>query len=138
MTPQYVEARLHANRPILPPIDEERLLCACGDDPSLARQLLREMQSAVITQTEQIVEYASTEQSEIAAEAAHSLKGAASILGAEPLHLAARGIESAMDGQNEADLRDAVNQLCDAAQAFIDAVPTVADSLSAPKFNYTI
>ncbi len=87
-------------QPTAPPIDAEVLFARCMGNVSFALSLLGELEANGKQQVDAIVQQAADGQPRAAAEAAHSLKGAAAIIGAEPLRAKAAEIEAAgRDGE---------------------------------------
>lgn len=78
-----------------PPIDSEVLFSRCMGNVSFAIALLGELEANGKQQVDAIVLHATSDEPHAAAEAAHSLKGAAAIIGAEPLRGKAAEIEAA-------------------------------------------
>ncbi len=113
------------NRLVSPPIDRGQLLRACGEDRALAQQLLYDMESILKSQIKRIIQHAVDDDFCIAAETAHSLKGAAAILGAEPLRLAACAVERAAKMKNKVNLQAAAVDIRAAARTLIEFIPKV-------------
>ena len=77
--------RLQSAAATVPPIDSEVLFSRCMGNVSFAFTLLSELDANGKQQVDAIVRYVANDEPHAAAEVAHSLKGAAAIIGAEPL-----------------------------------------------------
>jgi HPt (histidine-containing phosphotransfer) domain-containing protein len=85
---------------VAPPIDANILLAHCMGNVSLAVTLLGELEANGKQQVDAIGRQVANDDPYAAAEAAHALKGAAAIIGAEPLRGKAAEIEAAgRDGE---------------------------------------
>lgn len=78
-----------------PPIDSEVLFARCMGNVSFALALLGELEASGKQQVDAIVLHATSDEPHAVAEAAHALKGAAAIIGAESLRGKAAEIEAA-------------------------------------------
>ena len=83
------------NTDVCPAIDTDALLTRCMGNMTFALSLLSELEANGMVYVETIAQHVASQKCAAAADAAHSLKGAAGILGAEPLRLLAAQIESA-------------------------------------------
>ena len=83
------------NSDLVPAIDTDALLSRCMGNMAFALSLLCELETNGMAYVETIAQHVAAKKCEAAADAAHSLKGAAGILGAEPLRFLAAEIESA-------------------------------------------
>jgi Amt family ammonium transporter len=113
-----------------PPINTEVLLARCMGNVSFALVLLSELEANGRKQVEVIMEHAAKNEWEAAAEAAHSLKGAAAILGAEPLRAAAAEIEATARCGEVSRLTDIVHDMSsemDRCMAYIPILRTAAE-----------
>ena len=94
-----------------PPIDSEVLSSHCMGNVSFALALLGELETSGKQHVDAIVLHATSDEPHAAAEAAHSLKGAAAIIGAEPLREKAAEIEAAGHDGETSLLFDMVHDL---------------------------
>ncbi len=76
------------------PINFDVLFSRCMGNISFAQALLGELESSGVHYADAIVQHATSEETHLVAQAAHSLKGAAAIIGAEPLRAKAAEIEA--------------------------------------------
>ena len=94
-----------------PSIDSKVLFSRCMGNVSFAFALLDELEANGMQQVESILIHAASDEPHAAAEAAHSLKGAAAIIGAEPLRGKAAEIEAAGHADETSQLLELVQDL---------------------------
>ena len=115
---------------VSPAVDQQQLMRACGGDAALARQVLEQMKSIVASQVDEIAQLARQDQLGAISEIAHSLKGAAAVVGAERLRLAASAIELAADSGDKAGVSEAIHGIRAVARVFVEFDPTIIDALT--------
>jgi len=106
-------------------IDTESLYTRCGGNISFALALLTEMESKGDRQVDSIAECVAAGQCAQAAEQAHSLKGAAGILGAERLRSVAAEIESAGKENELATIVSLVDDLQQEMRRCLAQIPEI-------------
>ena len=107
------------------PIDTGVLFSNCMGNVSFALTLLDELEAHGKQQVDAIVLYATRDEAHAAAEAAHSLKGAAAIIGAESLRGIAAEIEAAGHAGETSLLLDLVLDLRSEMDRCLVYIPTV-------------
>ncbi len=95
----------------LPAIDTDVLWSRCRGNVPFAFALLGELESTGMGHVEAIARHVAAADSAEAADAAHALKGAAGIIGAEPLRLLAGEIEGCGKSQDLARISSLVEDL---------------------------
>ena len=108
-----------------PPIDTEVLFSRCMGNVSFALTLLGELEANGKQQVDAIGQHVANNDPHAAAEAAHSLKGAAAIIGAESLRGMAAEIEAAGRDGDTSLLLDMVHDLCSEMDRCLAYVPTI-------------
>lgn len=108
-----------------PPIDTEVLFAHCLGNVSFALTLLGELEANGKQQVDTILQHATHDDPLAAAEAAHSLKGAAAIIGAEPLRGKSAEIEAAARDGDPSLLLDMVHDLRDEMDRCLAYIPTL-------------
>jgi len=127
--------RLQEKVTTAPPIDSEVLFSRCMGDVPFALALLDELETSGMQHVEAIFLHASSDSPRAAAESAHSLKGAAAIIGAEPLRRKAADIEAAGHTGRTSLLMTMVSDLhaeMDRCLTFIPMLRTDLQRRSAP------
>ncbi len=105
------------------PIDTELLIARCMGNAEFAVSLLDEMEKTGANRVRDIARHAAAGNTVAAAEAAHSLKGAAGIIAAEPLRAIAAEIEAAGKSGRLEDIAVAVDQLRQEMERCLAFVP---------------
>ena len=104
-------------------IDTESLLARCVGKRSFALNLLSELEATGAGRVVELARLASNADFAAIVEAAHSLKGAAAILAAEPLRALAAAIEAAATLRAEGQLAELIRQLGDEMQRCLNFIP---------------
>ncbi len=107
------------------PIDTEALFARCMGNVAFALTLLSELEANGKQQMDAIVRHVANDDLYAVAEAAHSLKGAAAIIVAEPLRGKAAEIEAAGRDGEASLLLDLVRDLCSEMDRCLAYIPTV-------------
>ena len=107
------------------PIDTKVLFSNCMGNVSFAFTLLEELEAHGKQQVDAIVLHATRDEAHAVAEAAHSLKGAAAIIGAESLRAIAAEIEAAGHAGETSLLLDLVHDLRSEMDRCLDYIPTI-------------
>ena len=118
-----------------PPIDRDALLSSCMKNVSFALSLVAELEASGREQVDSIVRLVSNGQAELAAEAAHSLKGAAAIIGASALSETAARLDAAADGEEDCAELGVAHALRDEMLRCLDYLPRLRADLSAASFD---
>ena len=108
-----------------PPIDTEVLFSRCMGNVSFALTLLGELEANGKQQVDAIVRHIADNEPHAAAEAAHSMKGAAAIIGAEPLRGKAAEIEAGARDGDTSLLLDIVHDLRSEMDRCLAYIPTL-------------
>ena len=106
-----------------PPVDTEVLLSHCMGNISFALALLGELEANGKQQVDAIALHVAAGDPEAVAEAAHSLKGGAAIIGAEPLRELAAEVEAAGRAGEPSLLLDMVQDLRDEMDRCLTFIP---------------
>ncbi|MEX2188367.1 MAG: Hpt domain-containing protein [Pirellulales bacterium] len=115
-----------------PPIDTSILLGRCMGNISFAATLLNELEANGPQQVDALFRQVANDELYAAAEVAHSLKGAAAIVGAEPLRSKAAEVEAASEECDASRLLDAVNDLRREMDRCLAFIPTVRAATQQP------
>ena len=118
-----------------PPIDSEVLFARCMGNIPFALTLLGELKANGKRHVDAIFLHATSDSPRAAAEAAHSLKGAAAIIGAEQLRRKAADIEAAGQDGKTTLLMDMIHDLrgeMDRCLTFIPILRSDLQGRSAP------
>ena len=114
-----------------PPIEAKTLLTQCMGSETLALMLLSELENSG-RETVQIICQSMMEQDfEAAREAAHSLKGAAGIIGAERLRELAAQLENAGKQGRIREMEEYTEPLRDEMKRCLEFLPRLSNELSA-------
>lgn len=112
-----------ADDSLIYPIDTDALLARCMGNLAFAQSLLTELESTGTDRVEEIRRFAATGDCNSAAEAAHSLKGAAAIMGAEPIRNLAAEIEALGRAGVKTQLTELADQLGKEMKICLDFIP---------------
>lgn len=108
-------------------IDTEVLLKRCMGKVSFALMLLRELEASGMKQVERIDQHVAAADCAGAAMAAHALKGAASIIGAESLRSVAAEIEAVGNAGEFESIPSLVNNLREQMRACLVQIPLIRE-----------
>lgn len=111
------------------PIDLDVLFSRCMGNASFALALLSELESSGKQHVDAIVLHTTSDEPHAAAEAAHSLKGAAAIIGAESVRKIASEIEAAGRAGEISLLPDMVHELRGEMDRCLTYIPTLLTDL---------
>jgi HPt (histidine-containing phosphotransfer) domain-containing protein len=107
------------------PIDTAALLTRCQGSLSFVEALLEEFESTGAQRVAEIKRLAASADCDATADAAHSLKGAVAIMGAEPLRRLAEQIEELGRAGGDTQLEALTEQLAAEMQRCLDFIPTI-------------
>ncbi|MDP1560921.1 MAG: Hpt domain-containing protein [Pirellulaceae bacterium] len=113
----------------VPPIDVEVLFSRCMGNVSFALALLDELEISGNRLLEEIVLHTESDAVQEAAEAAHSLKGATAIIGAESVRELSAKIEAAGRAGESSLLLDMVHELRAEMDRCLTYIPTLRTDL---------
>ncbi|MEX0725697.1 MAG: Hpt domain-containing protein [Planctomycetaceae bacterium] len=105
------------------PIDAQGFLVRCLNDPAFALVLLDEFESSIAQRIDEITLLSVSDDLQNMAEVAHSLKGAAAIVGAEEVRALATDIENAGRVEDPARLPHLIKNLRGEIQTCMNAIP---------------
>jgi HPt (histidine-containing phosphotransfer) domain-containing protein len=108
-------------------IDTEVLFTRCMGKVSLALVLLRELEASGMKQVERIDQHVAAADCAEAAMAAHALRGAASIIGAESLRSLAAEIEAVGNAGDLESIPSLVNDLREQMRACLAQIPLIRE-----------
>jgi len=111
------------------PIDLATLFSRCMGNVSFALALLDELETSVPQQIDKLVVHANSDQPIAVAETAHSLKGAAGIIGADPLRKKAAEIEMAARAGGNVPLEKMIHELQSELDRCLDYIPILRTDL---------
>lgn len=112
-----------------PPVNSEVLVARCMGNVAFAFVLLEELEVSGRQQVDAIVLHTTGNKPCDAAEAAHSLKGAAAIIGAEPLREKAAEIEKAGRAGETPHLMEMVRELQREFERCLNYIPILRTDL---------
>ena len=115
------------------PIDFDVLLSRCMGNAAFAASLLKEMEASGPHQIENLVRHIEDGAAAEAAVSAHSLKGAAGIVGAEPLRALAAEIEAAGKADNLEKAASLLSDIQAEMQRCLECLPEVRKRLAEKK-----
>jgi len=113
-----------------PPIDRDALLARCMGNLEFAQSLLSDFESDLPKCVDQITQNIQNGDIKAAIESAHSLKGAAGTITADPLRMLAAEIESAGKSGNLAEVAPLADQLREEAQRCMKAIPKLRELMA--------
>jgi PAS domain S-box-containing protein len=138
LTPQPAAAVPEANAPtpppvdILPPLNVDALRTRCLGVLDIAESLLADFERGLLESVEQIAQHAAQGDAQATAETAHSLKGEAGTITAEPLRALAAEIEAAGKAGDLTPLATLVVRLREEAQRCLQFLPELRRRLATP------
>jgi PAS domain S-box-containing protein len=111
------------------PIDRNTLLMRCRGNVEFAQSLLSDFEVDLPQRVDRIVSDLRQSDAAAAIESAHTLKGAAGTMSAEPLQTLAAEIEEATKSGNLADASVGVDRLRDEAQRCLHFIPKLREQI---------
>ena len=123
------------NTDVCPAIDTDSLLTRCMGNMTFALSLLSELEANGMVYVETIAQHVAAKECAAAADAAHSLKGAAGIIGAEPLRLLAAQIESEGHSNAMESITLLVEDLRQEMEKCLLQIPTIRSAPARPSIK---
>ncbi|HUP77212.1 MAG TPA: Hpt domain-containing protein [Pirellula sp.] len=133
--PSKIAAGRQINAGVLPAIDSDALVTRCMGNMAFALSLLSELEDNGMVYVENIAQHVAAKECAAAADAAHSLKGAAGIIGAEPLRLLAAQIESAGNSNAMESITLLVEDLRQEMEKCLLQIPTIRSAPTRPSIK---